>query len=170
MVNHTVLAGAYARAGFALYPTTYPETGCVSLMKAQAMGAIPVTSRYARSTLPELCGEHDLGPRAINGSLQNDPSWPAEWADAVVAAARTDGTRLAAHRDDMVRSARRRFLWSHVAQIWARTFAEDADRGALPHVPGAGGRLMCGFPGEVRMGAPDGGICKAAHAPSSAST
>ena len=28
MVNHIVLARAYARSGFSLYPTSYPETGC----------------------------------------------------------------------------------------------------------------------------------------------
>lgn len=61
LVNHTVLADAYASSGFTLYPTSFPETGCVSLMKAQAMGAIPITSRYLNSTLPEM-GRFDLGP------------------------------------------------------------------------------------------------------------
>jgi hypothetical protein len=28
-----------------LYPTSFPETGCVTLMKAMAMGALPITSR-----------------------------------------------------------------------------------------------------------------------------
>ncbi len=37
MVNHIALAHAYARTGFSLYPTSYPETGCVSLMKAQVI-------------------------------------------------------------------------------------------------------------------------------------
>ena len=62
MVPHDTLAEAYASAGFYLYPTTYPETGCVSVMKAMAMGAIPITSRYADSVVPELTDVHDLGP------------------------------------------------------------------------------------------------------------
>lgn len=40
-----------------------PETGCVSLLKAMAMGSIPITSRFANSTLPELTSEWDMGPR-----------------------------------------------------------------------------------------------------------
>ena len=40
MADHHKLATGYAKAGFYLYPTSYPETGCVALMKAQALGAI----------------------------------------------------------------------------------------------------------------------------------
>mmetsp|Transcript_5349 Transcript_5349/g.7366 ORF Transcript_5349/g.7366 Transcript_5349/m.7366 type:complete len:96 (+) Transcript_5349:2-289(+) len=63
MVDHTTLARAYANAGFILYPTVFPETGCVTLMKAQSMGAIPITSKFKDSTLPELTQGYDLGPR-----------------------------------------------------------------------------------------------------------
>jgi hypothetical protein len=35
LVNHTMLATALASAGFVLYPTSYPETGCITLMKAR---------------------------------------------------------------------------------------------------------------------------------------
>ena len=65
MVNHHVLANAYAEAGFYLYPTIFPETGCVALMKAMALGAIPITSRNPNSTLPELTKHWDLGPRRM---------------------------------------------------------------------------------------------------------
>lgn len=48
-----------------LVPLTilFAETGCVSLIKAMAMGAIPITSRFPNSTLPELTQEWDLGPQ-----------------------------------------------------------------------------------------------------------
>ena len=36
MVNHTLLAAEYADAGFILYPTSFPETGCFALMKVGA--------------------------------------------------------------------------------------------------------------------------------------
>ena len=38
MVDHNTLATAYANHGFYLYPTSFPETGCVALMKALALG------------------------------------------------------------------------------------------------------------------------------------
>lgn len=47
MVGHRELAVALSRSGFYLYPTAYPETSCISLMKAQACGAVPITSRQA---------------------------------------------------------------------------------------------------------------------------
>jgi glycosyltransferase involved in cell wall biosynthesis len=135
MVDHGTLARGYAAAGFLLYPTSYPETGCVTLMKAQAMGAIPVTSRYARSTLPELTGAFDLGPpralRATEGSFSaargGDGEWVAGWIDAVVdAAARNARGELHEHRAAMKRDARERFLWDGVAGLWDGHFRGPA--------------------------------------------
>ncbi|CAM9627826.1 unnamed protein product, partial [Choristocarpus tenellus] len=94
MVDHHTLAEAYARAGFILYPTTFPETGCVTLMKAQAMGAIPITSRFPPSSLPELTNQWDMGPERglpIDAKSPFDyPEWMKRWVDAVILASRTD--------------------------------------------------------------------------------
>lgn len=35
LVDHARLAKEYAHAGFVLYPTSYPETGCFALMKVR---------------------------------------------------------------------------------------------------------------------------------------
>jgi glycosyltransferase involved in cell wall biosynthesis len=123
LVNHTVLAEAYAQAGFVLYPTVYPETGCVSLMKAQAMGSIPITSRYDRSTLPELCGDFDLGPITplSTATTEGDPEWMKKWVASIIAAATTDQT---VHRQRMIATARSRFLWSRIAELWHGHFFE----------------------------------------------
>ena len=138
MVSHEALARGYADAGFVLYPTTYPETGCVSIMKAMALGAIPVTSRYAGSVVPELTNRFDLGPetpRDADASVSvvlddlrtdrdpADDAWQAAFAQAAVDAA-TSATRslLDAHRADMKRYARDRFLWTHVAEKWESHF------------------------------------------------
>lgn len=46
----------------------------MSLIKAMAMGAIPITSRFPNSTLPELTDEWDMGPReALSGHVQVCP-------------------------------------------------------------------------------------------------
>jgi protein O-GlcNAc transferase len=124
LVNHTTLASAYAHAGFALYPTVYPETGCVSLMKAQAMGSVPITSRYAHSTLPELCGEFDLGPRTPLSarSAEADPTWVQNWVSSIISAALSNGHD--AHRQQMIEAARDRFLWSRIAKLWHTHFLD----------------------------------------------
>ena len=127
MVSHQVLAEAYARAGFILYPTTYPETGCVTVMKAMAMGAIPITSRFPGSTLPELTLQWDLGPQPYdenpNHGQQDYDMWALEWVQAVVNASRFDQRgELANHRAQMKQEARNRFLWSRVAQTWQNAF------------------------------------------------
>ena len=125
LVDQVTLARAYARAGYCLYPTSYPETGCVSLMKAQAMGAVPVTSRYRKSTLPELTGQFDLGPPERDGEINRDPAWQREWADAAVAAATRGAAEDARHRAAMKAWAREEFRWEHVAKLWSGYFAID---------------------------------------------
>ena len=138
MVGHDELARGYARAGFVLYPTTYPETGCVSVMKAMALGAIPVTSRFAGSVVPELTVHFDLGPAtprradaeasillddlkpAVDAA---DVAWQADFAAAAAdAAERAARGELDGHRAAMKRYARDRFLWKHVAEKWEAHF------------------------------------------------
>eukprot|EP00501_MAST-03F_sp_TOSAG23-6_P001795 GSMAST32.ASY1.ANO1.1873.1 assembled CDS len=131
MVGHGELAEAYASSGFSLYPTSFPETGCVSLMKAQAMGSIPITSRYTKSTLPELTAEFDLGPPSRPGKISDDPEWLNEWAASVITAAGATGERLISmkkHRENMIHWARKKFLWSHVAHLWHRSFQRGGER------------------------------------------
>eukprot|EP00903_Cladosiphon_okamuranus_P006818 g6643.t4 len=103
MVDHDTLHAAYARAGFVLYPSAFPETGCISLIKAMAMGAIPITSRYPTSTLPELTSEWDMGPlqalASHNAMAEQDIAWLESWAKAVVHASTTDRSERNAQRD-----------------------------------------------------------------------
>ena len=120
MVGHVELAKAYAQTGFVLYPTSFPETGCVALMKAQALGSVPVTSRYRDSTLPELTGRFDLGPPERAGAIENDLHWLQEWSEAVVRAATMPGIKE--HRKEMIRWARANLLWGKTAALWHDAF------------------------------------------------
>lgn len=140
MVDHARLAEGYASAGFMLYPTIFPETGCVTLMKAMALGAIPITSRLRNSTLPELTGHYDLGPsRALRSGERwwEDEEWMREYVDAVVSAAneeaeeRREGRegRVGAMRREMRAWARDRFLWAHVARLWTDSFEDKPQAG-----------------------------------------
>jgi glycosyltransferase involved in cell wall biosynthesis len=122
MVDQEELSRAYARAGFFVYPTSFSETGCIALMKAMAMGAIPITSRLAASTLPELAGEWDLGPPADtpDGRVsppRNDPAFLAHYIDAVLSAARrARAGALDDLRGRMKRWARSELLWKASAR------------------------------------------------------
>eukprot|EP00752_Nemacystus_decipiens_P012726 g11275.t1 len=146
MVDHETLYAAYARAGFVLYPSTFPEIGCNSLIKAMAMGAIPITSRYPTSPLPELTSEWDMGPLQALGSHnkmpEQDVAWLEGWAKAVVHASTTDrserdaqratyvgdgdiatdGDRhdgVQARRRAMKAAVRKRYAFSTTASLWA---------------------------------------------------
>eukprot|EP00945_MAST-04E_sp_MAST-4E-sp1_P004700 g4700.t1 len=131
MADHHTLGKGYARSGFYLYPTSYPETGCVALMKAQALGAIPITSQHDDSTLPELTSEFDLGPPMTEARkarrIDEVVEWQQEWVDSVVKAATMDERKIAEHRARMITKSRKRFLWSTVAGLWDDAFSRDVD-------------------------------------------
>ena len=57
------------------------------------MGAVPITSRYASSVLPELTSKFDLGPPGRPGAIKSDPSWLNEWTQAVIHAVGMDLTK-----------------------------------------------------------------------------
>lgn len=121
MVGQEELAQAFADCGFLLYPTSWHETSCLTLMKAQAMGCIPITSRYQESALPETA-QFDLGPAARPGRIEADAAWQAEYVSAALAAAqRTD---LGPMRDEMQAWARNEFSWSKVAKSWIKVFRQ----------------------------------------------
>jgi len=109
MVSHVQLAKAYARAGFSLYPTSFPETGCVSIMKAMAMGAIPITSRFLNSSLPELTKLFDLGPEP--------PSSDQEYLDRTIEVLRNANSKEILERRMSMKSwARKHLLWKQKAR------------------------------------------------------
>ena len=107
-------------------------------MKAMALGAIPITSRFAGSVVPELTVHFDLGPAtprradaeasillddlkpAVDAA---DVAWQADFAAAAAdAAERGARGELDGHRAAMKRYARDRFLWKHVAEKWEAHF------------------------------------------------
>lgn len=127
MVPHDKLTREYAASGFILYPTEYPETGCVTLMKAMSAGAIPVTSRFRDSTLPELTADYDLGPKGGLRSEMADEErieWRRQYVEKVVEAVER-GRRGELHqmRIEMKASSRARFSWRGVATLWVEEFA-----------------------------------------------
>ncbi|OWZ14777.1 UDP-N-acetylglucosamine-peptide N-acetylglucosaminyltransferase [Phytophthora megakarya] len=124
LVNHAQLAKEYSYAGFYLYPTTFSETSCISLMKAMANGAIPITSRFHVSALPETVDEFDLGPRALQQfSIDDDLEWLDLWIQSIISA--MNSKQLATTvRHRMKRFARKKYRWEHIALQWHRVISK----------------------------------------------
>lgn len=92
---------------------------CITAMKAQAMGCLPITSRYPLSGVPETT-QYDLGPPPRDGSLYTNASWLAEWTASVIASVpRHD---LGPMRESMKAWARETYSWAKVAAQWNDLF------------------------------------------------
>jgi len=102
MVGQRELTQALAGCGFYIYPCEIGEISSISLMRAQAMGSIPITSRHVDSALSETAGTFDLGPKPRPGLIGTDPEWVSEWVGNIVAAVKGDAD-LKQRRDDMKR-------------------------------------------------------------------
>jgi hypothetical protein len=98
MVGTRDLARAVAAAGFYVYPCTIAEISSISLMRAQALGAIPITSRHINSALPETAGIFDLGPPARPGLISDNDEWQNEFINAVTRAVNAPRSEMDRHR------------------------------------------------------------------------
>ena len=128
-VGHAELARAYAAAGFLLYPTNFPETGCITVQKAMAAGAIPITSRYIESVLPVLAGAWDMGPQVALTAAANYMEWLRDqWVPAVIEAAKTPEDKLQTHRDHMREAIRSQYGWESSADLLVQLLPEEEPR------------------------------------------
>lgn len=92
-------------------------------MKAQAMGAIPITSRFSDSVLPAVSGRYDLGPiigLKPSASADTFETWRLAWIQSIVAA--TKRQDLKQYRREMSKWARQEFSWEHSASLWTRVW------------------------------------------------
>lgn len=127
-VNHADLTDAYRHAGFFLYPTTFQETGCISVLRAMACGCIPITSKLRESVLFNLTNRFDMGPelsltKAIARNVTTVRRWAREmWAPSVVAAYRTNENDLRDRRDFMKKTIRNEYSWVGTANVMLQIF------------------------------------------------
>ena len=117
MVSQKDINAAFKKAGFLLYPATWPETGCITVMKAMASGAIPITSRYKNSVLLNLTAHFDMGPHEPlnSSSFEVYGKWLSTWLESVLSAVSTDEQLLIEKRRSMIAYAQRTFSWSRSA-------------------------------------------------------
>jgi glycosyltransferase involved in cell wall biosynthesis len=112
-VSHAEVARQFLAAAIWAYPSWYPETSCITAMKAQAGGAIPVvipngalaeTVQFGRVT------RHTSGRRARE-----------EWLEALLDLLRHP-EKQDVERQRMMASALELFSWDGVADAWLREF------------------------------------------------
>jgi len=95
--RHTAESGVWA------YPTEFPEISCITAMKAQSLGAIPVTTGYAALAETQQYGAKAQIPQmkdAIMDMLLNQDKF---------------------NRQEMMDWARKEFSWRKVAESWLTT-------------------------------------------------
>jgi glycosyltransferase involved in cell wall biosynthesis len=125
-VGHKELAQAMADCGIWVYPTSWPETSCITSMKAQAMGCLPVTSRFIDSGVPETT-KYDLGPDPEPGAIKDNPEWQGRWCERLIEVIHNakDG-QYDEMREQMMGWARKTYSWKLVAKQWMEVFSGTA--------------------------------------------
>ncbi len=115
-VGHDELHAGMAKAGLWLYPTGFPEISCITAMKMQAHGVIPVTvNDFA------LAETVKHGTK-VEGKM-DDPLVQKAWFDHVVGLAQNPWSQQ--QRLEMALDARATFSWAKVAEQWATLFSQS---------------------------------------------
>jgi len=108
-VGQEELHKGFAKAGIWAYPCIFPEVSCITAMKMQAHGVVPVTtSNFA------LAETVHRGVK-IDGNM-GEIEVEKLWADAVIAQIKNPWTKE--QRLEMARDARASFNWEAVADQW----------------------------------------------------
>ncbi len=116
-INHNQIKKEMATSGVFAYPTDFQEISCISAMKAQALGAIPVTTNYA--ALKETV-RHGV---KVDVDI-TEKSGRKEYAKELIAMLK-DTKRQDEIRKVMMPAAQEEFLWENVAKQWETMFKKN---------------------------------------------
>lgn len=115
-VGQTELGEAMADSGIWSYPTQFGEISCITAMKMQACGAVPVCTDYGALKETVMFG------KKIASS--EDTSYDKEEYKKALIEAINDEDWQKNIREEMVRAARLKFGWKGVAQKWNKKFSQ----------------------------------------------
>lgn len=115
-VGHEELNKAYAQSGIWAYPTDFEEISCISAMRAQKMGAVPVVTNYA--ALEETVKN---GVR-VDVDITTEEG-QKEYLKALVDLLK-DEKKQQEIREQMMKFAATYYDWENVAKIWAQNFKD----------------------------------------------
>ncbi len=116
-INHNQIKREMATSGVFAYPTDFQEISCISAMKAQALGAIPVTTDYA--ALKETV-HHGV---KVDVDITEEAG-RKEYIKELIAMLK-DTKRQEEIRKEMMPSAQKEFLWEKVAKQWDTMFTKN---------------------------------------------
>lgn len=130
-ISQEELKDWYRQCGIWAYPTHFGEISCISAMKAQALGAIPVVVNYAALETTVKYGKKISGDiydketldsyrRNLISTLKDE-----KWQDEI--------------RPEMMKWAQKEYAWSEVAKQWSKEFGynelQEAMEVILKHDP-----------------------------------
>lgn len=113
-VGHEALNYEISKSGIWAYPTDFTEISCISAMKAQALGAVPVVTDFAA-----------LSETVKNGARVDVDITTEEGQEkyfATLIDMLKNPEKQAEIRKNMVPWARKYFLWEDVARLWNELF------------------------------------------------
>jgi glycosyltransferase involved in cell wall biosynthesis len=112
-VGQEKLYEEWATANVFWYSTDWPETSCISVMEAQALGAIPVTNKYW------AVGENVFHGYLYDGIPQKDPTCRALQIDAVCNLIQNPDVEW---RSEMMIDSQDSFNWDNIVKQYEGWF------------------------------------------------
>lgn len=120
-VSHGDVAELYLKAGVFAYPSEFSEIDCISLSKAMAAGAVPVTTDFSAMGEKKIGGgifihsdktkDNWCKPYQFDFSLEDEKK-KQEWVDAVVKVLR-EGYDV-----EEMRVWAKKYNWTNIIDVW----------------------------------------------------
>jgi len=125
-ISHEQVAKEFLSAGVWCYPVWFPEISCITAMKAQTAGAIPVICPTAALQETVKWGLTTREPRDYKGEMPWGTEMPSELMDSYVEIVKKalDPEYQKRIRPKMMKDVN--FSWNLVAKGWDRLFKEVA--------------------------------------------
>lgn len=115
-ITHEEVAKKYLKSSIYFYPTEFTEISCISLMKAQAGGAIPVTTNIAA-----LSETVQFGKKIKCNDIYSNEAAQNEIVDYVVDLLKNPHKQERI-RKEMIPWAKQNFNWDQVVKDWNNEF------------------------------------------------
>lgn len=127
-INHNEVAKLYLEGSIFAYPTEFAEIHCISAIKAQAAGAIPISTDFAaldesiqfgykvhsKKTKDDWCGDYQFDFGLKDKAAQD------EWVERVVETLKNPPADVEVER--MRQWAKENYDWNLIADKWTKEF------------------------------------------------